>query len=420
MSAIQVQMRRGTAAQHAFFTGAAGEITVVTDDSSLRVHDGSTAGGHTVAGSTATFTSGASGLVPASGGGTTNFLRADGSWAAVVGGVSSVAGRTGAVTLSASDVSGLATVATSGSYNDLSNKPTLTPAAIGAVASTAVGATSGVASLDSSGKVPTSQLPAAIVGALSYQGTWNASTNSPSLASGTGTKGYMYKVSTPGTTTLDGNSSWSVGDFAIYDGTTWDRVAGSSEQVSTVFGRVGAVVATSGDYSVSQITGAAPLASPAFTGTPTAPTVTTSDNSTSIATTAWVKGQGYAASALPLSGGTMTGSVKLYAQTETTVNNTTISGTYSIPCNTGTVFTLTMTGNTTFSFGTVPTGAYSCTLVIKQDSTGSRIVTWPTMKWAGATPAVLSTAANAVDIISMFTPDSGTTWYATLAGKAFA
>ena len=39
--------------------------------------------------------------------------------------VTSVAGRTGAVTLSASDVSGLATVATSGSYNDLSNKPTI-------------------------------------------------------------------------------------------------------------------------------------------------------------------------------------------------------------------------------------------------------------------------------------------------------
>ena len=40
-------------------------------------------------------------------------------------GVSSVAGRAGAVTLSASDVSGLATVATSGAYADLSGKPTI-------------------------------------------------------------------------------------------------------------------------------------------------------------------------------------------------------------------------------------------------------------------------------------------------------
>ena len=39
--------------------------------------------------------------------------------------------------------------------------------------------------------------------------------------------------------------------------------------VTSVLGRTGVVVATSGDYSVGQVTGAAPLASPAFTGTPT-------------------------------------------------------------------------------------------------------------------------------------------------------
>src|SRR5262245_3387559 len=43
-----VQWRGGTAAAHAGFTGAPREITVVTDDYSLRVHDGSTAGGRPV------------------------------------------------------------------------------------------------------------------------------------------------------------------------------------------------------------------------------------------------------------------------------------------------------------------------------------------------------------------------------------
>ncbi len=66
-----------------------------------------------------------------------------------------------------------------------------------------------------------------------------------------------------------------------------------SAVVSSVFGRIGAVTAQSGDYSVNQVTGAAPLASPAFTGTPTAPTPATSDSSTKIATTAWVNAQGY-------------------------------------------------------------------------------------------------------------------------------
>ncbi|HYA24086.1 MAG TPA: hypothetical protein VEF05_07985 [Terriglobales bacterium] len=59
--------------------------------------------------------------------------------------------------------------------------------------------------------------------------------------------------------------------------------------VSSVFGRSGVVVPQSGDYSVAQITGAAPLASPALTGTPTAPTPAVADNSTKIATTAWVQ-----------------------------------------------------------------------------------------------------------------------------------
>jgi hypothetical protein len=41
----QVQLRRGTAAEHESFTGAVGEVTVVTDDGTLRIHDGATPGG---------------------------------------------------------------------------------------------------------------------------------------------------------------------------------------------------------------------------------------------------------------------------------------------------------------------------------------------------------------------------------------
>lgn len=44
--------------------------------------------------------------------------------------------------------------------------------------------------------------------------------------------------------------------------------------VSSVFGRTGAVTAQTGDYSVAQITGAAPLASPTFTGTVNIPFTT--------------------------------------------------------------------------------------------------------------------------------------------------
>ncbi len=45
----QVQFRRGTTSQNNAFTGAAGEISVNSDNNSLRIHDGSTAGGHELA-----------------------------------------------------------------------------------------------------------------------------------------------------------------------------------------------------------------------------------------------------------------------------------------------------------------------------------------------------------------------------------
>ena len=59
--------------------------------------------------------------------------------------------------------------------------------------------------------------------------------------------------------------------------------------VTSVFGRTGAVVAGSGDYSVAQVTGAAPLASPTFTGAPSGPRANPGDSSTKLATTAFVQ-----------------------------------------------------------------------------------------------------------------------------------
>lgn len=67
------------------------------------------------------------------------------------------------------------------------------------------------------------------IGALNYKGTWNASTNSPALASGVGTKGDYYVVSVAGTTALDGISNWGIGDWAVFNGTAWQRVEGGAD-----------------------------------------------------------------------------------------------------------------------------------------------------------------------------------------------
>jgi hypothetical protein len=65
--------------------------------------------------------------------------------------------------------------------------------------------------------------------------------------------------------------------------------SGGGSGVNSVFGRSGAVVAATGDYTVSQVTGAAPLASPTFTGTASGPTASPGDSSTKLATTAFVQ-----------------------------------------------------------------------------------------------------------------------------------
>lgn len=54
------------------------------------------------------------------------------------------------------------------------------------------GLANGYAALDGGGKVPTAQLPDAVLGALQYQGTWNANTNSPVLSGsgGGGSQGH--------------------------------------------------------------------------------------------------------------------------------------------------------------------------------------------------------------------------------------
>lgn len=67
------------------------------------------------------------------------------------------------------------------------------------------------------------------IGALNYKGTWDASTNTPTLASGAGTKGDYYVVSVAGTTTLDGISNWGIGDWAVFNGSVWQRVEGGAD-----------------------------------------------------------------------------------------------------------------------------------------------------------------------------------------------
>jgi hypothetical protein len=62
------------------------------------------------------------------------------------------------------------------------------------------------------------------LGVMEYLGTWNASTNTPQLTSSAGQRGGYCIVSVAGTTNLNGITSWDVGDWAIFNGSVWQKI----------------------------------------------------------------------------------------------------------------------------------------------------------------------------------------------------
>jgi hypothetical protein len=67
------------------------------------------------------------------------------------------------------------------------------------------------------------------IGALNYKGTWDASTNTPTIVSSVGVKGDYYVVSVAGTTNINGISNWGIGDWIVFNGSTWQRVEGGAD-----------------------------------------------------------------------------------------------------------------------------------------------------------------------------------------------
>ena len=87
-------------------------------------------------------------------------------------------------------------------------------------------------------------------GAVSYQGTWNASTNTPTLASSVGNQGNYYVVSIAGSTNLNGITDWQIGDWAIFNGSVWQKVD-NTDAVTSVNGQTGTVVLTAANVGAT-------------------------------------------------------------------------------------------------------------------------------------------------------------------------
>jgi len=108
---------------------------------------------------------------------------------------------------------------------------------------------------------------------------------------------------------------------------------------------------------------------------------------------------------------------KVTAAITETVNTVATSGaTQTIPdVTTATLHRITLTANCTLTFPAAVAGK-SFTLVLTQDGTGSRTVTWPTVAWPGGVAPTLTTTAAKRDIITFLSAD-GTSWLGMIAGQ---
>jgi len=102
-----------------------------------------------------------------------------------------------------------------------------------------------------------------------------------------------------------------------------------------------------------------------------------------------------------------------YVETPFSANSSTA---ITLDLTNGTVQIITLTGNATITMPTATSGK-SFIMFLKQDATGSRTVTWSTVKWAGGTAPTITSTASRQDILSFFA--DGTNWYGVVVAQNY-
>lgn len=230
----------------------------------------------------------------------------------------------------------------------------------------------------------------------------------------TATGSASFSAASINNATITGGSVSGITDLAIADGGTGASTA------SVALGNLGGLPLAGGT-----LTGALAVT----TGTVSAPGIAVAgDSNTGIFfptadTIAFTEG-GVEAMRLDSSGrmalGTTTANARFtlagdYSEAVVTANTGTA---YTIALTSGTVQLLTLTGNCTFTFPTATAGQ-SFILLLRQDGTGSRTVTWPAaVRWPGGTAPTITSTANRTDKY-VFTAD-GSVWLGTNAGQNYS
>ena len=102
-----------------------------------------------------------------------------------------------------------------------------------------------------------------------------------------------------------------------------------------------------------------------------------------------------------------------YVETPYSANSSTA---ITLDLTNGTVQIITLTGNATITMPTATSGK-SFIMFLKQDATGSRTVTWSTVKWAGGTAPTITSTASRQDILSFIA--DGTNWYGVVVAQNY-
>lgn len=127
-----------------------------------------------------------------------------------------------------------------------------------------ISAANGVASLDSSGKVPVDQLPNSV---MEFKGAYDPSTNTPSLSDGSGNAGDIYRISVAGSRDFgSGSIAFFVGDLVVYSGSVWQR-SPAADGVISVNGYQGAVTLTKADIGLGLVDNTSDTNKPVSTAT---------------------------------------------------------------------------------------------------------------------------------------------------------
>jgi len=191
--------------------------------------------------------------------------------------------------------------------------------------------------------------PSLLLGTVTYKGTWSAATNTPTLLNPPSsiTNGNYYVVSAAGT---QFSLSFNIGDWIISNGSAWEKVD-NTDAVSSVFGRMGAVVGVSTDYSAVGITNTALGASNPSTVAATTVTATSTIAATGAVTGSNLSGTNTGDQTITLTGGVTGSGTGSFAAT--VVTNANLTGVITSSGNATSIASQTGTG-TKFVVDTSP------------------------------------------------------------------